>query len=108
MYPPGDAREDWRILRAFSDVLGKPLPYDTLEALRARLELINPVFARAGLPLFGATQLEGPAGDPLAVGDAPLVPAIADYYQTNAISRASLTMAECSRLYTAPLAVAAE
>jgi NADH-quinone oxidoreductase subunit G len=108
MYPPGDAREDWRILRAFSDVLGKPLPYDTLEALRARLEQINPVFARAGLPLFGATQLEGPAGDPLAVGDAPLVPAIADYYQTNAISRASLTMAECSRLYTAPLAVAAE
>ncbi len=108
MFPPGEAREDWRILRAFSDVLGKPLPYDTLEALRARLEHANPVFARVGLPLFGASQLEGPAGDGGAVSDAPFVAAIADYYQTNAISRASLTMAECSRIYTAPLAVAAE
>ena len=108
MFPPGEAREDWRILRAFSDVLGKPLPYDTLEALRARLEHANPVFARVGLPLFGATQLEGPTGDGGAVSDAPFVAAIADYYQTNAISRASLTMAECSRIYTAPLAVAAE
>jgi NADH-quinone oxidoreductase subunit G len=108
MFPPGEAREDWRILRAFSDVLGKPLPYDTLEALRAHMETVNPVFARAGLPLFGATQTEGPAGDAAAVSQAPFVPAIADYYLTNAISRASATMAECSRVYTAPLAVAAE
>ncbi len=108
MVAPGEAREDWRILRAFSDVLGKPLPYDSLEALRARLETANPVFARQGLPLFGATQLEGPAGDAGAVGDMPLAHAIGDYYLTNAISRASLTMQECSRTYTAPLAVAAE
>ena len=108
MFPPGEAREDWRILRAFSDVLGKPLPYDTLEALRARMEQVNPVFARVGLPLFGASQLEGPAADAAAISEAPFVPAIADYYLTNAISRASLTMAECSRTYTAPLAVAAE
>jgi hypothetical protein len=38
----------------------------------------------------------------------PLAHAIGDYYLTNAISRASLTMQECSRTYTAPLAVAAE
>ena len=38
VYPPGDAREDWAILRAFSAVIGKTLPYDTIEALRARME----------------------------------------------------------------------
>jgi NADH-quinone oxidoreductase subunit G len=36
-YPPGEAREDWAILRALSERLGKPLPYDTLEQVRARL-----------------------------------------------------------------------
>ena len=42
--PPGEAREDWSILRAFSAVMGRPLPYDTLDALRVRLEGISPVF----------------------------------------------------------------
>ena len=50
VYPPGEAREDWTILRAFSAVVGKTLPYDTIEALRARLEQVNPVFARIGYP----------------------------------------------------------
>ncbi len=46
-FAPGEAREDWAILRAFSAVIGQPLPYDTLEALRARLEQVNPVFGRS-------------------------------------------------------------
>jgi NADH-quinone oxidoreductase subunit G len=36
VYPPGEAREDWKILRAASEVIGKRLPYDTIEALRAK------------------------------------------------------------------------
>jgi NADH-quinone oxidoreductase subunit G len=108
LLPPGEAREDWRILRAMSDVLGAPLPYDDLAALRARLAQVNPVFARVGLPRFGAGDRTAPHGDPAALAAEPLVPAIADYYQTNPICRASLTMAECSRIYAAPLAVAAE
>jgi NADH-quinone oxidoreductase subunit G len=91
-----------------SDVLGAPLPYDDLAALRARLAQVNPVFARVGLPRFGAGDRTAPHGDPAALAAEPLVPAIADYYQTNPICRASLTMAECSRIYAAPLAVAAE
>ncbi len=109
VFAPGEAKEDWRILRAASEALGRTLPYDSIEALRARLEAVNPVFARSGLPRFGVTDLTGPAGDAGALGTAPFAAGAADYYQTNAISRASATMAECSRVITAPrLQTAAE
>ncbi len=108
VFPPGEAREDWRILRAFSEVVGHTLPYDDLPAIRARLAEVNPVFARQGLPRFGATDLSGPAGDPAALGNAAFNPVIHDYYQTNPISRASPTMAECSRIYARPVVQAAE
>jgi len=108
LFPPGDAREDWRILRAFSEVVGHILPYDDQDAVRARLAVANPVFAREGLHRFGAGDRSGPHGDPAALSGDAFVPAVTDYYQTNAISRASATMAECSRLYAAPLPVAAE
>ena len=115
LFAPGDAREDWRILRAFSAVIGHALPYDDIDALRARLEQANPVFARVGLARFGANDQTGPGGDrmPPAPDAAPFGDAVTDYYLTNPISRASLTMAECSRIAPAslaahPLAVAAE
>ena len=115
LFAPGEAREDWRILRAFSAVLGHTLPYDDIDALRARLARQNPVFARLGLARFGATDQAGPGGSaiPPAPGAAPLQAAVSDYYLTNPISRASLTMAECSRIAPAslaahPLAAAAE
>ncbi len=108
LFPPGDAREDWRILRAFSDVVGHTLPYDDLDGVRARLAAVNKVFAREGMHRFGATDRSGPHGDPAALAGDAFVPAVSDYYQTNAISRASATMAECSRMYAAPLQVAAE
>jgi len=107
--PPGEAREDWAILRAFSAVLGIPLPYDTIQGVRERLVAVNPVFATLQtLVPHGCTDQAGPSGDPASVGTAPFQPAVADYYQTNAINRASVTMAECTRTYTAPLLQAAE
>jgi len=109
VYPPGEAREDWAILRAFSDVIGHRLPYDTIEDLRARLEQVNPAFARIGfLPRFGANDHSGPAGDPAALGEAPFEPAIANYYQTDPISRASPTMAACTASAAPPTLAAAE
>ena len=110
VYPPGEAREDWKILRAFSEVVGHTLPYDTIDALRVRLEQVNPVFGRVGfLPRFGCTDPSGPSGDPAALSDAPFEPAIANYYQTDPISRASPTMAACTATYAAtPLVAAAE
>ena len=106
VFPPGEAQEDWRILRAFSQIAGHVLPYDDLDTLRARLERANPVFGRQGAPRFGANDLSAPAGDAGAISDAPFAPAIANYYLTNPISRASATMAECSRIYAAPRPVA--
>ncbi len=105
--PPGEAREDWSILRAFSAVLGRPLPYDDLAGVRARLEATNPVFSTQQiLPRHGCTNTAGPAGG--ALGSGSFVLAVPDYYQTNPIARASATMAECTRTYTAPALQAAE
>ena len=108
VYPPGEAREDWTILRALSAVIGKTLPYDTIEALRARLEQINPVFGRVGfLPRFGCSDHSGPAGDPTVLSDAPLASTVANYYLTDPISRSSPTMAACVDAQATP-ALAAE
>jgi NADH-quinone oxidoreductase subunit G len=108
-HPPGAAREDWKIIRAFSERIGHTLPYDSIEAVRARLEQLNPVFGRLGiLPRFGITDTSGPAGDAGALSDAPFVPAVGNYYQTDPISRASPTMAACTEALRPTLAVAAE
>ncbi len=108
VYPPGEAREDWKILRAFSEILGHALPYDDLAALRRRLEAANPVFGRVDfLPRFGCTDHAGPAGETAGLGETPFRPAFATYYQTDPISRASPTMAECVAALT-PARVAAE
>jgi NADH-quinone oxidoreductase subunit G len=107
MLPPGDAREDWRILRAFSATIGHALPYDTIEALRARLQQANPVFANIGLARFGANDLAGPAAAG-EISDTPLSYAAQSYYLSNPISRASATMAECARVAAQPHAMAAE
>jgi NADH-quinone oxidoreductase subunit G len=108
--PPGEAREDWAILRAFSAVLAKPLPYDSLDQLRTRLASVNAVFGTPFAAAAGCTNPRGPGfGDgPPAFAQTPFAYPIADYYQTNAIARASSTMAECSRTYNAPALQAAE
>jgi NADH-quinone oxidoreductase subunit G len=109
VYPPGEAREDWRILRAFSELIGKTLPYDTIEQVWTRLEQVNPVFGRLSfLPRFGCSDLIGPTGDPSALADTPLVPAVETYYQTDPISRASPTMAACVAAAAKTPALAAE
>ena len=99
IFPPGEAREDWRIVRAASEAIGHTLPYDSVEALRERMAAASPVFGRTGLSRFGVLDRTGPAGGVEGLGQAPFQAGSVDYYQTNAISRASATMAECSRVY---------
>ena len=94
--PPGDAREDWAIVRALSDTLGKPLPYDSLAQLRERMVRIAPWFARSGEVTPAAWAPFGTEGK---LGAAPFRSPVTDFYMTNAICRASATMAECSELY---------
>lgn len=100
--PPGEAREDWRILRAFGDAVGVRLPYDTIDALRARMEAINPVFGREGLPRFGITDRTGPAASGVALSSVPVSAAVENYWLTNPISRASQVMHECQAVMHSP------
>jgi NADH-quinone oxidoreductase subunit G len=98
-FPPGDAREDWAILRALSDVLGHRLPFDSLPQLRAALYAKHPHFARIDQIMPGAledvTALASRGGKP---GTEPFALPIDDFYLTNPIARASAVMAECSAL----------
>ncbi|MHC2085919.1 NADH-quinone oxidoreductase subunit NuoG [Methylobacterium sp. CM6244] len=99
-FPPGDAREDWAILRALSDVLGKRLPFDSLGALRRDLYAAYPHFAALDAVAtsdVAATvdTLAGLGGEP---GRSAFVSAVPDFYLTNAIARASRVLAECSSL----------
>jgi NADH-quinone oxidoreductase subunit G len=106
--PPGEAREDWKILRAISAYLGHALPYDTLAQLRARLVEANPVFANNGtMRRLAGTNIAGPVAGG-AMDNAPFVVAVTNYYQTDPISRASPTMAACVAAHYAPQAQAAE
>ncbi len=112
VFPPGEARENWKIVRAISGALDKALPYDTLAALRAKLAADAPGFGTrdvpAGSPGADAAIWDhvGAAGE---ISSAPVVYPVTDFYLTNPIARASKTMAECSLQYVvAPAAVAAE
>jgi NADH-quinone oxidoreductase subunit G len=92
-FPPGDAREDWAILRALSDLLGHRLPYDSLAQLRRALFKVYPHLAR-----LGGTPEKAAFGSSLE-----------DFYLTNPIARASKVMAECSVIAeTTPAMTAAE
>lgn len=92
--PPGDAREDWAIIRAMSDVLGAGLDYVTLGDVRNALVEANDVFNR--IDELSASDM----GSVEAAGNmdsAPFESSISNYYMTDPISRASETMAECTR-----------
>jgi NADH-quinone oxidoreductase subunit G len=96
-FPPGDAREDWAILRALSDVLGSRLPYDSLAQLRSAMFKAHPHLQRVDrIEPGNAADIEKLAALGGAPGKAPFVSAIDDFYLTNAIARASTVMAECS------------
>jgi NADH-quinone oxidoreductase subunit G len=98
-FPPGEAREDWAILRALSDVIGHRLPFDSLAELRAALYQAHPHFMRidevAPGSLAEVTALAGRLGKTV---DQPFRGAVANFYLANPIARASAVMAECSAL----------
>ncbi|MBT8472717.1 MAG: molybdopterin-dependent oxidoreductase, partial [Marinicaulis sp.] len=107
--PPGMAREDWAILRAFSDYIDRSLPYDDLAALRAAMFEDAPTMGQLNHVTasndFSINANETTAGE---VSSDLLVSAIGDYYMTNAIARASQTMAECSQAANGIDQIAAE
>ena len=99
VYPKGEAKDDWAILRALSEYLGGKLPYDTLEQLRERLFADHPTFGEIGLAPGPAAPLDLSAlGTEGELADSPLVSPIGAFHLTNPIARASVTMAECAAL----------
>jgi NADH-quinone oxidoreductase subunit G len=111
-FPPGDAREDWTILRALSDVLGKKLPYDDMGALRQAMLKDVPHFAvtdRAPVTPGADTAIWANIGAAGTIAKTPFDLPVKDFYLTNPIARASHVMAECSGLFVQPrLGAAAE
>jgi NADH-quinone oxidoreductase subunit G len=110
-FPPGEAKEDWAILRALSDRIGKTLPYNTLEQLRAALYADHPHLAELEqIAEADASVLADLAKKaPKNAGKAKFARAFDDFYLTNPIARASKVMAECSATLNRPaMAVAAE
>jgi NADH-quinone oxidoreductase subunit G len=108
-FPPGEAREDWAIIRALSDVLGKKLPYDSLAALRQALSRTVPHLMRLDQIESGnADDVRTLAGKTGTVEKSTFKAAVEDFYLTNPIARASAVMAECSRLASGQMLTAAE
>ncbi|MBW8300080.1 MAG: NADH-quinone oxidoreductase subunit NuoG [Hydrogenophaga sp.] len=108
-FAPGDAREDWAIIRALSDVLGKKLPYDSLGALRAKLYADYPHFAALDeiAPGTGA-EIAALAKKAGKMTKSAFASPVKDFYLTNPIARASAVMAECSALARNNFKAAAE
>ncbi len=99
VFPPGDAKEDWTILRALSQRAGATLPYDNLKELRAAMYRASPQLAALDTVetrvVSGLETLAKLSGQ---VSSEPFAPAIADFYLTNAVARASAVMAGMSAL----------
>ena len=108
VFPKGQAKEDWAVLRALSAMVGQTLPYDTLDALRARLMADCPTFGRIDYLAPAAHFDVGSLGKKGDLGDVAFHSSVRDPYLNNPITRASATMAELSALRIAPVAMAAE
>jgi NADH-quinone oxidoreductase subunit G len=110
IFPPGEARDDWAILRALSGALGKPLPFDSLAALRKALYGAHPHLADIGrvAPADGAAAIGALSRVEAEPAAASFGAGHGDYYLTNAIARASGVMAQCSKLARDATPIAAE
>lgn len=104
--PPGASREDWKVIRALSEVLDNPLPYDDVLTIRDRMWEISPTLVRydvtertsTDLALVGLKTLVEATATAKATGK-PFMKPISNFYQTDPISRASVTMAQCTRAF---------
>ncbi|KXF77661.1 NADH dehydrogenase [Paramesorhizobium deserti] len=108
-FAPGEAKEDWAILRALSDVLGHRLPFDSLAALRALLYAEHPHLARIdAIEQAQADDIVALGAKKAGSGKGAFASVIKDFYLTNPIARASAVMAECSALAQGGFQQAAE
>ncbi len=97
VFPPGEAKEDWAIIRALSGAMGQPLPFNSLTQLRSAIYAEFPHLARIDQIAAGSTaDVATLAKAAIKTGSAPYGSAVADFYLSNPIARASATMGECA------------
>ncbi len=110
VFPKGEAREDWSIMRALSARLGAPLPYDTLSQLRARLFADHPTFGQVDYaPGSSSPDVDfSEIGTEGKLSDLALTSSIKAFHLTNPVARASVTMAECAAEVAGSVKMAAE
>ena len=99
VFPPGEAKEDWAILRALSEFLGRKIAVDSLADVRVKLNEANPIFAETGTVQAAAWGEFGGQGD---AGEDAFVSPVANYYMTDPISRCSRVMALCTKAFVTP------
>ena len=106
--PPGAPRDDWSILRALSSVLDRQLPFDSIDQLRNHMYEAHPHLMRIDDIEPGSADDIAKIASSAQLSSTPFANAVADFYLTNPIARASAVMAECSALANAGKAEAAE
>ncbi len=92
VFPPGEAREDWKILAKLSLALGHSPKLDNIDQVRTRMAGINPAFDAIGETVAASWRSFGKKGK---IDPAPFSPVIGNFYMTDPISRSSVTMALC-------------
>jgi NADH-quinone oxidoreductase subunit G len=99
VFPPGEAKEDWAIIRALSSVLGNTLPFDSMTQLRSAMYKEVPHLARIDhIAPVSIDDIKKLAKASVATSSAPLTSPVRDFYLTNPIARASSVMGECAAL----------
>lgn len=101
VFPVGDAREDWAIVRALSGALDLTLPYDNIDAVRVRMAELSPTFTSLNVPTKAEWVDFGKAGNMKPEG---FVSPVRNFYMTDPISRASVTMAKCTEAFVKDVA----
>lgn len=100
VFPLGDAKEDWKIIRALADYCGVELGFNTLAEIRSRMEKAQPIFKTLEQKSHFEWTEFASDGKNVKIGNAPFVNLIADFYMSDPIARASDTMKKCSTLYS--------
>ena len=95
VFPPGEAKEDWAIIRALSERVGKKLSYDNLSQVRQRMLEVNSIFSE--INKISETDW-GEFGKRGVIKEGEFIQPIENFYMTDVISRASATMAECTEV----------
>ncbi len=96
--PPGFSRDNWMILRALSEELGTPLPYDSLDEIRTRMAELAPHLVRYEfIENYGFDKLAHRVTETGSLVNSPLIDNVDNYYMTDAVSRNSAIMARCTK-----------